>query len=97
MWKSLLNRLKTMNLPFKSKIYVAKDLQGNRYFEDGRRRIIEYQDGRNHPSQYYPDTIPLEFQAWLRHTRADAPTLEELQRNQEYKNTVQQNIKELDK
>lgn len=45
------------------------------------RRTISYLDGRNHIQQYNPDTIPIEWQAWMRNTRRAPPSLYELQVN----------------
>lgn len=44
--------------------------------EIGPRRRIEYADGRNSFLDYQANDIPIQWQAWLRHTRPDAPSKE---------------------
>ena len=68
---------------------MGYDLEGNMYFEspnlrqregiNNTRRTVIYSDGRNALSQYNPDALPIQWQAWLRHTRNDAPTVAELE------------------
>ena len=81
----MLKFLRKLNLPWSSKLFRGSDLNGNLYFEDtsvGKgKRTISYADGRNHISQYDPHSIPIEWQAWLRHTRRDPPTIQELNSN----------------
>ena len=87
MFRRTLNRLKTINFPGKSNKFIGQDLQGNLYFEgppvreglSKSRRSIVYGDGRDAYSQYVPHSIPVQWQAWLRHTREQPPSLDELQ------------------
>ena len=97
MIKALINLVKTN--PFSNRKFVGKDLNGNMYYEEASqrrgRRTIEYFDGRNHVSQYETNDIPVEWQSWLRHTRVDFPSLEELKGNQHEKEAMKERIKEL--
>ncbi|EGF78037.1 hypothetical protein BATDEDRAFT_91193 [Batrachochytrium dendrobatidis JAM81] len=87
MLRRLFNKIKVINQPWKATRYVGSDLEGNMYFEGPPvregislpRRSIEYADGRSNISQYEPNAIPIQWQAWLRHTRETAPTVQELQ------------------
>lgn len=101
MWKTVKTKLKTVNLPW-GKAYKGSDLIGNMYFEApstaiglSKKRTIEYSDGRNHISQYDPDTIPIEWQSWMRHTRKDPPTITELLTNISNQKQVQERVEEL--
>ncbi|KAG1745327.1 hypothetical protein EDB19DRAFT_485896 [Suillus lakei] len=65
---------------------VGKDMQGNKYFEhpntdNGRsKRTVKYR--KNEDMWAYVASgkrLPVQWSAWLTHTRPDPPTLEELQ------------------
>jgi NADH:ubiquinone oxidoreductase subunit len=91
--------LRKLNLPWSSKRFQGSDLDGNYYFEDASvgkgKRTIVYADGRNHISQYNPDSIPVEWQAWLRHTRNDPPTIQELGLNLRQQELIQERVLKL--
>ncbi|KDQ13399.1 hypothetical protein BOTBODRAFT_56184 [Botryobasidium botryosum FD-172 SS1] len=81
-WRAIANR--------PNKHYVGRDLQGNQFFEypsstdDPRRtkRKVEYkQDGSKDMWDYALRTgnLPIQWTAWLSHTRPHPPTLEELE------------------
>ena len=75
------------NNPLSERRFIGSDLKGNLYFESPTngsrgRRTIEYGNGFMHISKYDSNDIPVECQSWLRHTRKELPTLEEMQRNQ---------------
>ncbi|KAH7886955.1 hypothetical protein F5I97DRAFT_1927235 [Phlebopus sp. FC_14] len=66
--------------------FVGKDLEGNKYFEypttvNGRlKRTVQYP--RNEDMWAYVASgkrLPVQWNAWLTHTRRDPPTLEELE------------------
>ncbi|KAF8843815.1 hypothetical protein BDN67DRAFT_896257 [Paxillus ammoniavirescens] len=66
--------------------FVGKDLQGNKYFEypstvNGRpKRTVQYK--RNDDMWAYIASgrrLPVQWNAWLTHTRHNPPTIEELQ------------------
>lgn len=86
MLRSYLKRLQTINIPFLStKKFQGYDLTGNMYFETNikggkAKRTVTYKDAKlNHHTSYNTESIPIQWQSWMRHTRPDAPTLEELQ------------------
>ncbi|KAG8992072.1 hypothetical protein FRB93_002503 [Tulasnella sp. JGI-2019a] len=64
---------------------VGKDLKGNKYYEFPNamsdvlraRRTVKYKN----PEDMYPGTsaLPVQWNSWLSHTRADPPSLQELQ------------------
>jgi NADH dehydrogenase [ubiquinone] 1 alpha subcomplex assembly factor 2 len=103
MLKKILNRIKTINTRWSTKKFIGYDLQGNMYFEEPMikrginfpRRSVTYEDGRNHISEYDPNSIPVQWQAWMRHTRPDPPTIQELQNEVERQIQTQENIKKL--
>lgn len=76
-WKSL------KNVPFRKKWFVGYDLDGNTYWEfsnynnpRGRlRRIVEYREKKSNFTDY---KLPPMWLQWLRHTRPQMPTLQQL-------------------
>ncbi|CBQ73500.1 related to Mimitin, mitochondrial precursor [Sporisorium reilianum SRZ2] len=76
----------------KARYIVGHDLNGNAYLElpplsgslDPRhtRRSIQWKEKRE-LGDYDQRSIPVQWVMWLRHTRRDAPSLEELQRDRE--------------
>ncbi|KAF7862013.1 hypothetical protein EAF04_007893 [Stromatinia cepivora] len=74
-------RWKALRLPWRKRFFVGLDLQNNSFWEfrdainAGRmRRIVQAP-----PSTQYSDVkISPQWHQWLRHTRADAPSIEEL-------------------
>ena len=84
--RNIFNRFQAMNMPLLSaKRFKGYDLDGNMYFETASKgprpkRTVSYNDPQNnHHITYNPDTKPTQWQAWMRHTRQDPPTLEELE------------------
>ncbi|KAJ3103416.1 hypothetical protein HDU97_010162 [Phlyctochytrium planicorne] len=83
--RGLINRWKTINLPWKSHKFVGYDLSGNMYFEGPPiragttlpRRTIDFADGRTSVWSYTTSDVPVQWSAWLRHTRPDPPTIEQ--------------------
>ncbi|TPX51087.1 hypothetical protein SeMB42_g01035 [Synchytrium endobioticum] len=75
--------------PFGSqKTFVGEDLAGNKYFEADSltgsglsKRSVVWAEKKAY-NEYDPDALPVQWQAWLRHTRPSAPTLEELQKHE---------------
>ncbi|QSZ35906.1 hypothetical protein DSL72_007028 [Monilinia vaccinii-corymbosi] len=74
-------RWKALRLPWRKRFFVGLDLQNNTFWEfrdalnaHRMRRIVQAP-----PSTRYSDVkITPQWHQWLRHTRADAPTMEEL-------------------
>ncbi|KAE8234259.1 hypothetical protein CF326_g696 [Tilletia indica] len=86
----------------KSRYFVGYDLNGNSFYElpsrsgstDPRhtRRSIDWKE-KKAPSEYDQSSIPAQWVAWLRHTRRQPPTLEELQQDAERITRVRANAK----
>ncbi|KAK5088069.1 hypothetical protein LTS08_004871 [Lithohypha guttulata] len=87
--RTLWFKWKALRLPWRSKYLVGQDLTGNTYWEfvdrlpssnpnnpRRMRRIVESTNRRIHHSDVQ---ISPQWHQWLRHTRYDAPTLEEQQ------------------
>ncbi|KAI0356095.1 hypothetical protein OH77DRAFT_1495841 [Trametes cingulata] len=90
----LLRRLRS------SRGFVGRDLEGNQYFEypnvhgDSRpRRIVKYAEGRD-MWEYVggQKRLPVQWTAWLAHTRPHPPTLEELQGDLERQRRILFNV-----
>ncbi|CCM03270.1 uncharacterized protein FIBRA_05398 [Fibroporia radiculosa] len=77
--------------------FVGKDIEGNKFYEypsvsdDPRRtkRVVEYTRGQD-ILQYVSGgkRLPVQWSAWLTHTRSHPPTLEELQSDLERQRRV---------
>ncbi|KAI8902680.1 hypothetical protein BC833DRAFT_520743 [Globomyces pollinis-pini] len=103
MIRQTFNRLKVMNFPWKSKKFRGYDLDGNMYFEEPSnfttsktKRTVEYSDQRSHPSQYNPNSIPVQWQAWMRHTRPGPPSIDELHLEIVRRTELQRKVAELE-
>jgi NADH:ubiquinone oxidoreductase subunit len=48
----------------------------------GNKRVVEWVQQKK-LYEYQPDDIPVQWQAWLRHTRKDPPSMEELRMEHE--------------
>ncbi|KAF9430641.1 hypothetical protein BGZ94_005449 [Podila epigama] len=82
---------------------AGKDLDGNLFFEKpdpngGRypRRTVELADPKLSEANYDDANIAVQWQAWLRNTRADPPTLLEIQRDEARKQLTITRAKALD-
>lgn len=88
-WKRLLHKWQARrDIPFRRKFFIGYDLYGNTYWEftiDGNmsrlRRKLEPFKQEIFKVDYFR-TIPPQWLQWLRRTRFDAPTLEELVQDQ---------------
>ncbi|KAI5956487.1 hypothetical protein KGF54_000962 [Candida jiufengensis] len=84
-WKRLLHKWQSKrNIPFRRKFFVGYDLAGNTYWEftiDGNlsrlRRKLEPFQQQVFKVDYFK-TIPPQWLQWLRRTRNNPPTLNEL-------------------
>ncbi|KAI5957755.1 hypothetical protein KGF57_003021 [Candida theae] len=84
-WKRLLHKWQARrDIPFRRKFFVGYDLYGNTYWEftiDGNltrlRRKLEPFREEVFKVDYFK-TIPPQWLQWLRRTRLDAPSLDEL-------------------
>lgn len=84
-WKRLLHKWQARrDIPFRRKFFIGYDLYGNTYWEftlDGnmtrlRRKLEPYKE-EIFKVDYFK-TIPPQWLQWLRRTRFDAPSLDEL-------------------
>ncbi|KAK6201307.1 uncharacterized protein RJT21DRAFT_1253 [Scheffersomyces amazonensis] len=85
MWKLALHKFQARrDIPFRRKFFIGYDLFGNTYWEftiDGnlqrlRRKMEPYKE-QLFKVDYF-STVPPPWLQWLRRTRYDAPTLQEL-------------------
>jgi hypothetical protein len=60
------------------------------------QRTIEYADGRSDLSRYDSQSLPVQWAAWLRHTRPHPPTLEEIHSDELKRLEIIQRAKILD-
>ncbi|KAG9296885.1 hypothetical protein G9A89_006840 [Geosiphon pyriformis] len=90
------------SFPWRPSLYVGSDLDGNEYYEtknvvnDRHRRLVVLKDNEI-VSDYTGKEIPVQWQSWLRHTRYDSPTLEELEMANKQRELVIERAKDLDK
>lgn len=88
-FQRLLHRFKARrDIPFRRKFFVGYDLSGNTYWEftiDGNmhrlRRKLEPYEPKLFKADYFND-VPPQWIMWLRRTRKDPPSLEELMGDQ---------------
>ncbi|KAI8645961.1 hypothetical protein BD408DRAFT_360498 [Parasitella parasitica] len=107
MSKSLYQKLslayKTTRFPWKKHALVGYDLKGNEYWDcpnplGGRmkRWVQMADDSENDLTVFYQNKLPVQWQAWLRHTRTAAPTTQELVQEVKRRALVQERAKALD-
>lgn len=88
-FQKLLHRFKARrDIPFRRSFFVGYDLHGNTYWEftvDGNmqrlRRKLEPYEPKLFKADYF-STIPPQWLSWLRRTRREPPTLQELVNDQ---------------
>ncbi|GAA5977867.1 hypothetical protein JCM11641_006094 [Rhodosporidiobolus odoratus] len=88
----------------KYKYWRGQDLQGNNFFERPHetypgewrknKRYVEYQEARP-LSDYDFRSIPVQWSAWLRRTRQEPPTLQELEQDYTRQLRLQDNVARL--
>lgn len=97
-WKRILHKFQARrDIPFRRRFFIGYDLHGNTYWEfsiDGnlqrlRRKMEPYQEYMFQVD--YFSTVPPQWLQWLRRTRFDPPSLDELLAD----NARQQNMKTL--
>ncbi|KAI8326956.1 hypothetical protein EDC96DRAFT_544852 [Choanephora cucurbitarum] len=104
---SLIQRLslnyKTSRFPWKKHALIGYDLQGNEYWDcpnplGGRmKRWVQLAEvGNNDHTVFHQNKLPVQWQAWLRHTRNTVPTMEELVLDEKRKALIQGRAKALD-
>ncbi|ORX67842.1 hypothetical protein DL89DRAFT_210062, partial [Linderina pennispora] len=92
---------KSLRFPWRRDVFRGMDLEGNMYFERAfnvgsrrTRRHVMYRE-RFAVSEFRDDRIPVQWQAWMRHTRIDAPTAEELLADIERRQQMDMNVRML--
>ncbi|KAJ2058437.1 hypothetical protein GGI17_005040 [Coemansia sp. S146] len=93
MWKSL-------RLPWRKDVLAGVDLEGNLYFERSVRSAVRT---RRHVlykknitvAEYNDQIIPIQWQAWMRHTRNQPPTIQELLHDVERRRRMAENVHRL--
>ncbi|GBL51512.1 hypothetical_protein [Candidozyma auris] len=84
-WKRILHKFQARrDIPFRKKFFMGYDLHGNTYWEftlDGnmgrlRRKLEPYQQSLFKTDHF--ESVPPQWHQWLRRTRQNAPTLQEL-------------------
>ncbi|NWT02572.1 NDUF2 factor, partial [Mionectes macconnelli] len=87
-----------------AKELVGTDQFGNKYYrvpkhETRAGRIIperRFVEAVNHEAyQYQVGDFPAEWEAWIRRKRKDPPTIEEILRNENYREEMKQKIKDV--
>ncbi|KAJ6257300.1 hypothetical protein Dda_8189 [Drechslerella dactyloides] len=84
--KRLYYRWKALRLPWRKRYFVGMDLDGNTFWEfrqalvAGRpRRIMDFRGGRHTLVNYAEMVVDPQWHQWLRATRLEPPSIEELQ------------------
>ncbi|KAL7417686.1 hypothetical protein BDY24DRAFT_375742 [Mrakia frigida] len=107
---SLLSRLTSIVSSFKAKDphagFVGYDLEGNRFYEnpgqERAKRTVQYAESSPEEQFHHSDVtdgtrgLPVQWQAWMRHTRKNPPTTEELQADLQRRQTLAQKVQILE-
>ncbi|KAJ2722099.1 hypothetical protein GGI07_003541 [Coemansia sp. Benny D115] len=89
-----------MALPWRKDVFKGADLDGNMYFErftrnsSRPRRHVVYKENIN-VSQYSDELIPVQWQAWMRHTREEPPSETELLQDIRRRELLAENVRRL--
>jgi len=85
--------------------FVGQDELGNQYFRkmewdpdlgiEKEQRWMKSPRGYNHVYNYDPNRTPVEWTGWLRGSRPDPPTEQEIQRNASYRHQVNLQVQQL--
>lgn len=82
--------------------FAGYDLDGNRYFEmphplnpNSSKRTVDYRIKRDW-ADYQFSSMPVQWSAWMRRTRQNPPTIEELQQDVARRERLQRNVALLD-
>ncbi|KAJ2451267.1 hypothetical protein EV183_003721 [Coemansia sp. RSA 2336] len=98
--RSVYLQWKALRLPWRKEIFAGSDLDGNMYFERfvrsasrTRRRVVYHKDLG--VSEYSDKIIPVQWQAWMRHTRQQPPTVSELLQDIQRRERIAANVQKL--
>ena len=93
------NFWKKLDLPWRRQKYVGTDLRGNLFFQAPsigpsykQKRFVVW---KNENDAFTPDALDVLWQSWLRHTRNEPPTLEEIKYDEQRKLLVQERVRSL--
>ncbi|ORZ16285.1 hypothetical protein BCR42DRAFT_414728 [Absidia repens] len=92
---------KNAKLPWKKNVLVGTDLDGNEYWEmpsplGGRyKRWVQMKEHDDY-AVFNQNQLPVQWQAWLRHTRFEAPSIPELIQEQRRRLIIQERAKKVD-
>ncbi|RIA84873.1 hypothetical protein C1645_783259 [Glomus cerebriforme] len=92
---------KHMRFPWRTRVYVGSDNLGNEYYEstkkiNGRtKRMVELK-GKKDLIDYIGYEIPVQWESWLKHTRYDSPTIEEIISANKRRDLIIERAKKLD-
>lgn len=94
-WRLLWERL------VRKRHYVGYDLDGNQYFEfdnalrpNRPRRMVDFKTGNWREAR--EDRLPVQWLTWLKYTRNDPPTIEELEADVQRKAILAHRVQLLD-
>ncbi|KAI9293077.1 hypothetical protein K502DRAFT_53049 [Neoconidiobolus thromboides FSU 785] len=86
--------------PFNKRQLIGRDLEGNNYYEEERdgfpRRTVELAQKQLHLGQISSADLAVQWRSWLRHTRRDPPSIEELEAYEIQKNRTIERAKVLE-
>ncbi|KAI8388383.1 uncharacterized protein BYT42DRAFT_491665 [Radiomyces spectabilis] len=100
-WQQFSANYKRTRFPWKKHALIGSDLDGNEYWEmpnplGGRpKRWVQMRQEDDY-TIFRQDQLPVQWQAWLRHTRYEAPTTQDLIKEIQRQAIVQQRAKQLD-
>ncbi|CAG8436923.1 12371_t:CDS:2 [Funneliformis mosseae] len=92
---------KHIRFPWRSIVYVGSDNIGNEYYESTRqingrtKRMVELKVKKD-LIDYSGDEVPVQWESWLRHTRYDPPTIEEIVLANKRRELIIERAKKLD-
>ncbi|KAH8551856.1 hypothetical protein BGW37DRAFT_314927 [Umbelopsis sp. PMI_123] len=97
---------KTSRFPWKKHVLIGYDLSGNEYWEAPNPNRPSYVAGRTkrwvkmlekqRESDFTQDKLPVQWQAWLRHTRPTSPTIQEIIAADKRRLMIQERARQLD-
>ncbi|AOA63052.1 Hypothetical protein PP7435_CHR2-1176 [Komagataella phaffii CBS 7435] len=103
-WKQYLYTWQSLrNIPFRKKWFIGYDLSGNTYWEfivernskNYRRKMVPYQR-KDFMHDYY-ESVPPQWQQWLRFVKQHPPTLTELIADRQRQEAIKELAKNADR
>ncbi|CAB4376110.1 hypothetical protein RhiirA5_267315 [Rhizophagus irregularis] len=93
---------KHARFPWRTRFYVGSDHLGNDYYESTRKingrtkRMVEIKGKQDDIFDFFSNEIPVQWNSWLRHTRYDSPTIEEIVLANKRRDLIIERAKKLD-